>query len=304
MSTALRTVGPQTSLYAIFGSPIRHAMSPVIQNSAFARHGLDAVMIALEADTESFEELFTPLKKAANFKGFVFTMPVKTLAMRFMDDVSPEAAIIGATNCAARGAGGRLTAYNTDSIGFWTSVRTRCRAEETIDSAFIMGAGGMARAAIAQLALQGVSRITVANRAEDKSFIADLEAFGERLRRHCPSISLELTGWEPSEWSRFTCEAKLIANCSANGMNGKGDLDSTFPFSSVRDDAIFCEAVYEPLETPFIIKAGELGHRTVHGIELLTHQGANAFFKWTGIHADPELMQSDIENYRASIGRS
>ena len=296
----MRTIiSAKTDLFAIFGKPISHAMSPVIHNAAFERSCKDAVMIALESDEKSFDELFAQFKKALNFKGFVFTMPVKTAAIKHMEKLSPEAEIIGATNCAVREADGSLTAYNTDSIGFWTAISEHLHPGSRIESAFVMGAGGMARAAIAQLALREVRSITAANRPEDTAFINDYKAFEARLKARCPKTELKLIPWDPDIWRPYISDAQLIANCSANGMNGKGDLGETFPFDAAKADTLFFEAIYEPYITPFIARAEELGHPVVHGIELLTHQGANAFKKWTGVMPDPHQMEEDIKSFLA-----
>jgi shikimate dehydrogenase len=54
---------------------------------------------------------------------------------------------------------------------------------------------------------------------------------------------------------------------------------------------IFCDLVYNPLETVFLARARAAGAATIDGLGMLVHQGAFAFEKWTGQLAPLEAMR-------------
>ena len=112
-----KTVNARSKIFTIIGDPISHSMSPVIMNSSFDRLDMDNVFIAIKGNLENFDVIMQGLV-ASDLEGYVFTMPVKEVALRYMDELSEEAEIIGAVNCACLRKG-KLIGYNTDSLGFF-----------------------------------------------------------------------------------------------------------------------------------------------------------------------------------------
>lgn len=293
-----QTVNPKSGLYAILGDPISHSMSPVIMNSAFDRLDMDNVFLALKANLETFDQVMTAMK-LVDLKGYVFTMPVKEVAVPYMDELSDEAEIIGAINCVVN-KDGKLIGYNTDSMGFWTAVQEKNPEKMPINKAFIMGAGGFARAAVAQAALQGVKEIVVANIMEHTSFIESFNQFTARIAKKCPDVTIRLLDWKPETWVEELAGCQLVANATPNGMKDQGDLHEIFPYEAVKEGTIFFDAVYEPRITRFLKKADSLGFRTVAGLDLLAHQGVCSFYNWTGVLVEAEQMRQDVLDFWAS----
>jgi shikimate dehydrogenase len=291
----MKTVSGKTDIYAILGNPITHSMSPVIMNKNFARKDLDKIFLALKADLSDFDTVFPVLRKL-NFAGYVFTMPVKEIAVKYMNQLSKEAEIIGAVNCVVND-DGRLIGYNTDSIGFWNAVQEANEQHMAINKVFVLGCGGFSRSAITQAALQGVKKIVVTNKFSDTAFIASFKEFKDRLLKAVDGIDLQLIDWKPEEWGEYLEDIDLVANGTPNGMKDVGDLHEIFPYEAVKKDAIFFDAIYVPRMTKNLIRAQEFGHITVEGINLLVHQGAVSFKNWTGESVDPSVMKEDILNF-------
>jgi shikimate dehydrogenase len=285
------TVNATSELYTIFGTPISHAMSPVIMNSFFDRLDMDKVFLAMDTGLDTFDHVMATTR-LVDFKGYVFTMPVKERALRFMDSLSEEAAIIGAVNC-AKNDNGHLTGSNTDSIGFWNAVQAKNTGGPII-RAFVMGAGGFARAAVAQLAIRGVNDIVVSNMLSDTAFVDSFFHFRDRLQAKCPAANVSLIDWSPELWKQSLPGCRVVANATPNGMKDVGDLHDIFPYGDVQKDAVFFDAIYEPRFTKFLHKAEALGFTTVEGLDLLVHQGACSFHTWTGVRVDPAQMLEDI----------
>lgn len=287
-----RTVSGYTDMYAILGDPIVHAMSPVLMNSNFERNKLDKIFLALKTNLSDFKQIFEVLMKL-NFQGYVFTMPVKQIAIPYMDILSEEASIIGAINCAVKKEG-KLIGSNTDSIGFWTAVQEANIKNYSLDKVFVLGCGGFSKAAIAQAALQGVSEIVVANKFEDRSFINDFYEFQERLYKSVDSTTITLIDWIPDLWVEHLPEVDLVANGTPNGMGNEGDLHEIFPFDSVNKNALFFDAIYHPRETKFLKMAKSKDHICIEGLDLLVHQGTVSFNNYTNIVVEPSVMKDDI----------
>ena len=59
-------------------------MSPVIMNSSFDRLDMDNVFVAIKGNLDNFDVIMQGLV-ASDLEGYVFTMPVKEVALRYMD---------------------------------------------------------------------------------------------------------------------------------------------------------------------------------------------------------------------------
>ena len=92
-----KRINGHTRLYALIGSPVGHSGSPAMQNYSFEKLGIDAAYLAFDVNvgqTAKALEAFRTL----NVGGFNVTMPCKTEAAKYMDELSPAARIIGAVN--------------------------------------------------------------------------------------------------------------------------------------------------------------------------------------------------------------
>ena len=290
-----KTVNGKSSIYAILGDPITHSMSPVLMNKNFELLDIDSVFLALKANLGDFEEIFTTLRKL-EFSGYVFTMPVKEIALNFVDSLTKEAQIIGAINCAVNKEG-QLIGSNTDSIGFWRAIEQYNQNKIEIQKIFVLGCGGFSKSAITQAAIQGVKHIVVSSKFEEKQFMASFEKFRERLFSEFPDVHIDLIDWAPGQWKSYLPDCDVIANGTPNGMGGKGDLHQIFPYDYVHHNSMFFDAIYFPRETRFLKEANKRGHICVEGLNLLVQQGAVSFNKYTGKEVDPSMMKEHILNF-------
>ena len=143
-----------TQNLGVMGWPIRHSLSPVLQNAALERAGLDYVYVALPVPPEKLRTAVEGLR-AMGFAGWNVTIPHKQAIMPLLDEIDEDACIIGAVNTVVR-KDGRLLGYNTDVTGFLMPLQRRhvvLRGKK----AALLGAGGAARAVIWGLLREGVS---------------------------------------------------------------------------------------------------------------------------------------------------
>lgn len=283
-----RTINARTEIYAILGDPVSHCMSPVLMNSTFNHLQMDKVFLALNCNKDTCDKIM-PVLKILGLKGYTITMPVKEMVFPYLDAVSEEAELIGAVNCISN-ENGRLKGYNTDSIGFWQAVEAQNTYHKQLQSMFLLGRGGFAKAALTQAAIQGVKRITVAGRRVTTEF----SDFLKRLHERMPETQIDLVGWNKEEWKEAAANSDIIANATSLGLNGEGDLEKIFPYEELSAEAIVFDAVYVPRFTPFLQLAKERGNAIAEGLDLLVYQGVAAFEIWTGEKADPVVMKEDI----------
>ena len=103
--------------------------------------------------------------RAFGMRGFNLTIPHKVAVMEHLDEIAPEAAVIGAVNTVRRDGRGRLIGENTDGKGFLRGVRQDAGVDPKGRRAVVLGAGGAARAIVTELALAGASDVLVVNRS-------------------------------------------------------------------------------------------------------------------------------------------
>jgi shikimate dehydrogenase len=266
-------------LYGIFGYPIGHSLSPLMHNTAFGHHGLDAVYLPFAVHPDHLE---TAVKSIAALQmgGVNVTIPHKQAVMAWIDEVSPEAHLIGAVNTIHL-RDGRLHGYNTDGIGF-----LRALAEAGSDVAgrtvMLLGAGGAARAIAVQLCLSGIRRLLVANRTLSRA--EDLVVF---LKQNISHADISVVAMEELSLAAHLPDTDIVVNATSMGMHPHDPMP--LPSTALSRQHLVCDIVYRPLHTPLLRTAQQQGARTVDGLGMLLHQGAKAFEIWTG-HAFPRAL--------------
>ena len=152
-----------TRVAAVLGSPVRHSLSPVLHNAAFAALGLDWAFVAFEVQ-EAAAEAALRGAAALGLGGLSITMPLKDVTARVCDELSLEAARLGAVNCVAIVDGPPRRPQHRRR-----RVRRRA-AVGRVDGqrVVVLGAGGAARAVVAAVAAAGVAEVIVVNRSAER----------------------------------------------------------------------------------------------------------------------------------------
>lgn len=277
-----------TRLAGVIGDPVRHSMSPVIHNAAYAAAGLDWTYVALPV-SEGQVDAALDGAIALGIEGLSVTMPHKAAAARRCDELTPAAAHLGVVN-AIRCVDGQVIGHNTDGTGFLAAL---AHADwNPIDrNVVVVGAGGTAKALSTALVAAGVQRVVVAARRADAAHeVAELagpEAVGVGLN--------ELSG---ADWGA----ADLVANTTPVGMaQGPAPDRSLVPVETLSPDCRVIDAVYHPLVTPLLASAAARGLATLGGVELLVGVSAEVFTWWTGVEAPIDVMdQAALAHLRSS----
>jgi shikimate dehydrogenase len=268
-------IDSQTELYGVIGNPVRHSLSPILHNGAFRRMGLNAVYLTFEV--RNLKEAIEGIR-GLDIRGVSVTLPFKTSAIPFLDEVEDVAGKIKAVNTISNEKG-VLIGYNTD---WWGAMKT---LEEKTDlegkKVLLLGAGGTARAIGFGLKERDCELI-ISNRSPEKG-----EALAEELEcNHLPLSSL--VGMKEG---RF--DADILINATSVGMFPH-DEESPLPKEILKERMIVMDIVYQPLRTKLLREAEEKGCQTIDGLGMLVHQGIAQIEIWTGRRVEVEPIKDDL----------
>jgi shikimate dehydrogenase len=261
----------------VIGHPIAHSLSPAIH-----RHWLRALAFPGDYRATSCTPAQLPAYLASRradpaWRGCNLTMPLKQQAAALLDELDGDALETGAVNCTVRSQG-KLLGRNTDVDGVDAALAS---VHLPGDRAVIIGSGGAARAAIAELRRRGLT-ITLVSRNPDQALAAQepgLSLIG------FPEAPVAIPG------------AALVINASPLGMAGAPPMPATILDSlASAPGALALDMVYRPLDTLFLDAAAAAGLQTADGLTMLIGQARCAFAHFFGA-APP----SDEEELRAVL---
>ena len=149
-----------------------------------------------------------------NFAGFAVTKPNKVKVLDYLDELDPLCQKMGACNTVVKLADGRLKGYNTDGVGFWTSLNRETKLDAKASRFFCVGAGGAGRAVCSILAYNGAPKIYIfdADPAAARQLVDDINA------NFAPVAEFVDFDDKPAAYAiAQSCDALL--NCSGLGMS-------------------------------------------------------------------------------------
>ncbi|MDD2582115.1 MAG: shikimate dehydrogenase [Desulfuromonadaceae bacterium] len=279
-------VNGKTRVVCIIGDPVRHSLSPLMQNAAFAAGGLDYIYVPFAVSAENLESAVAGLK-ALGVCGFNVTIPHKTAIMPFLDRLDESAEAAGAVNTVQL-SGTSMVGYNTDGDGLVDSLLTDLAFSPGEEQILVAGAGGAARGAIAALCRCGAKRILVHNRSIEKALAIMLE-----MNIRYPETRIDVVSQDRVS-DEYLAVTSLLLNTTSLGMNG--ERIEGIDLSRLPENAKVYDMVYSHSGTPLVKEASASGLRAVNGLGMLVAQGERAYEIWTG-HRPPEGVM------RLALGR-
>ena len=236
--------------FGLIGKTLAHSFSKVYFEEKFVREGIT------DADYDLFEIPDIALlpdffRQHPDLVGFNVTIPYKQQIIPLLDELSEEAAEIGAVNTVLiKHIGNQIftEGFNTDAEGFRQSLNGRKLPKK----ALVLGTGGAAAAVTYVLERQGCA---------------------------CTAVSRDAKRGLP--YSALTPETvaahKLIVNCTPLGtfpnINEKPDI----PYEGISGEHFLYDLVYNPAETAFLKEGIQRGAEVRNGLAML-HAQAEAFW--------------------------
>lgn len=267
-------------IFGIFGDPIEHSLSPVMQNAALHAMGEAGSYLAFRVRAE---DLRTALlgAKAMGFSGLNLTIPLKERALE-LDVLEPDALAraIGAVNTVSF-PGDRILGYNTDGWGARLALQEAGVAVRG-KNVLLIGAGGAARAIAYTLHQEG-ARISIANRNMKRAQeLAEL---------------VGAAGYSLSSLPEHVKQSDIIINCTSVGMR-EGD-PRLFEAGLLKREQVVFDIVYNR-ETELLCDARAAGALALDGVMMLVHQGRKALEIWTGRKAPVDVMVQAVREALAA----
>ena len=260
-----------TRIFGVAGNPIAHSLSPLMQNTAFRRENVNAVLLPLKVRV--LADLLT-LVRELPLAGVAVTMPLKQEVLPHLAIMDSLTARIGACNTLRTGADGKLYGFNTDVAGVVRPLEKRLKLKGARIA--VLGAGGAARAAVFGLADQG-AEVFIANRTHESAVVLAKEAKAKALKQQ--------------QFAKTHFD--VIINSTPCGMAGSKQPLPLEPADL--NAALVFDIVYNPQETPLLKLAKERGIPVVTGLEMFVQQGARQFEIWTGKPAPEAEMLRVVE---------
>jgi len=279
----MMAVNYKEELVGVFGFPVADDPTCVMQNAAFAAAHLFWRYLTVEVKPEDLPAAVAGAR-AMGWRGFNCTIPHKVAVIPLLDEVAPDAKLIGAVNTVRRD-GDRFIGENTDGKGFMRGLR------EKLDPAgkriVILGAGGAARAISVELALARAGEVIIVNRGYDRG-----AALAEHLRRNI-GANAQFVHW--ARTYPVGVDVDVLVNATSIGLYPDVDALPDVSLDQARRNLLVCDVIPNPPNTPLIKLAASRGMATINGLAMLVYQGVIGFELWTGVKPDETVMKAALE---------
>ncbi|GCF92386.1 shikimate dehydrogenase (NADP(+)) [Enterococcus florum] len=283
-----------TLLIGLMAYPIRHSMSPTMHNEAFAKLGLDYAYLAFEVENEQLADAVQGIR-ALGLRGSNVSMPNKQEIIKYLDEVSPEAQLIGAVNTVTnKDAKGHLIGYNTDGIGAMEALRDEgVNVKDAIIT--LTGAGGAGTAVAVQAAFDGAKEIRIFN--INDGLLENAQETAKKINENtdCKATATDLSNQEAFKQS--IAESSIYIDATGAGMKPLEDVSLIEDPSMIRSDLVVFDVVYSPRETKLLKFAKEHGaKKAINGLGMMLYQGAAAFKMFTDEDMPVEYIKDLLFN--------
>ena len=223
-------------------------------------------------------EAFVQDRARSGYSGLNITYPFKQHVIPVLDELSRNAAMVGAVNTIAM-RDGRLIGHNTDMEGFRDSFAAGL-PDVAMETVLLLGAGGAGAAVASALILLGVQRLHIADADAGRA-----EALAARLNALVGADRVAVVALE----SLSTGGVDGIVNATPVGMAAQPGAPIAPELISPRHWV--ADIVYFPVETELLRTARAKGCTTLDGTGMVIAQAALAFEIITGHAADQQRMR-------------
>ncbi|KAJ5355483.1 type I 3-dehydroquinase-domain-containing protein [Penicillium cataractarum] len=302
---------------------------PAMHTAAYQACGLEHSYQIFE--THCLENIETIIRDP-NFGGASVSLPFKTSIMSSIDIQSHHAKAIGAINtllplrespgnesfsaeyqASQRNRAGRVIGWygdNTDWLGIFECVHRNLSPRNAIQpsktTALVIGAGGVARAAVYALIKLGCRKIFIFNRTSQHAnqMAEHFNSWARSLSSNSATVSV--IGSIDDPWPSGLQPATIIVSCiPAHSIDGQPPANFTLPESWIQSKSggVVADLAYRPLETPLLKQIRHLRATTkipwitIDGLEMLAIQAIHQFELMTGRRAPRAVMKSQITRF-------
>ena len=262
-------------LFGIIGNPINHSLSPILHNYWFKKYKINANYEIIEASENNLHEIIKKVRDGI-FSGINVTLPFKQKIINYVDENINDANLTGSVNTVFLD-NNKIIGENTDVFGLQAAYLKEID-NSSKKKALVLGAGGVSPSVILSIKKSGIKHISITNRTNEKCIF---------LKKRFNFLNI-------IPWEKIQNEIKnfdLIVNATSLGL--KDGKDFNFTFLNTKNDLIYIDTIYNPLETKTFKFLKENGKKVFNGLDMFIYQGQKSFYLWNKINPeiDNELIQ-------------
>ncbi len=272
-----------TKMITLIGTPLSQSFAARMQNAGYAAAGMNMLYFYTEADKEHLGEIVAGIRHM-NFAGFAVTKPNKVEVLRYLDELDPLCEKMGASNTVVKTPEGKLVGYNTDGVGFYTSITEEGGVRVDQSVFFCFGAGGAGRAMCSVLAYHGARKIYITDAYEPCA-----QSLVEDINKNFAPVAEFVPHGDMSKLA--ACD--VVLNASGIGM-GKTMGQTPMPEEYIQPSQLYFDACYNPERTQFLMNAEAKGCKVLNGLGMSLYQGAAQIELWTGEKAPVDAMRKEL----------
>ena len=262
--------------FGIIGNPIKHSLSPILHKYWFDKYSLDADYKIIEATDNDLSKIIGRIKEGS-LSGINVTLPFKQKIINHVDKIVNDAEHTGSVNTILLDGNESIVGENTDVFGLQAAYLKEID-NDLNKNCLVIGAGGVSPSIILSLQKSGIKNISITNRTSEK----------------CIFLKKKFNGINILPWDSLENELKnfdIIINATSLGL--KGGEDFSFNFSKTKDEVIYIDTIYNPLETKTYKYLREQGKKVFNGLDMFIYQGQKSFYLWNKIN--PEIDNKLID---------
>jgi shikimate dehydrogenase len=265
----------------LVGDNIAASRAPDLHHAAAKLCGIDVTYERLvPKDLGLTFDQVVARAKADGLRGLNITYPYKEQILKFATVEDPAVAAIGACNTVLFGE--RPIGLNTDYTGYIAAFKNRF-GKMPPGVVALAGSGGAGKAIAFGLAALGAKALRIFDVDAQKA-----QALAAALAKAHPAMSVRI-----APTLQQACEdAEGLVNCTPMGMVGYGG--NAFAGIALSGRTWVFDAVYTPLETPFLKESKAAGVSILGGYELFLYQGIHAFELFTGQPVDAAALRQAL----------
>jgi shikimate dehydrogenase len=279
-------------LIGLVGSGIGPSLTPPLHEREADELGLRYLYRRLDIDVLGLPATaignVLAAARLAGYDGLNITHPCKQLVLEHLDDLSPDAAALGAVNTVVF-TDGHAVGHNTDWSGFARSISRRL-PDAVLDRVVLLGAGGAGAAVAHALLTLGAGVVHVLDLDEARS-----TTLAASLRDRFGSDRATAGRLDPGA-EELTAQLRLadgLVHATPTGMAAHPGMP--VPEDLLRPDLWVADVVYRPLETELVTTARARGCRVLDGGGMAVFQAAGAFALFTGVEPEADRMLRHFE---------
>lgn len=273
-------VKPVTHMLGLVGDSITASYTPPMHEMIGKAMGMSVTyrpidLAVLDIGPENLADILVWARRFG-FTGLNITAPCKQQVIPLLDDLSPRVEGLQAVNTVVFREDGTTIGHNTDWCGFVNSFK-RAMPDEHPASIVLMGAGGAGSAVAYGMLDHGVGKV----------FIFDV--MPERQQAVVDRMNALFEGERAvagTDLQAAVAESEGVINATTIGMTGH-EAGTSVPIEFLRPEMWVADCVYLPVETELLVRAKELGCRTLPGTGMAVEQAIEAFRIFTGVDPNP-----------------